>query len=591
MSKKKPVTVDLFDGSYEEDQQAILDGLEAARRNHPVDPDEEKLLDLLSMYDKIHPSKFDFEKETWLPSQNVMLVPQGKDALDVIAAPYYKEPLFPFTDEQLEELNADKILEPLYEKILSIFDDNATLPFLGKGFQNIKARVAALDWKKIETYFNEKALVRVNELTMQAHTGRAQAADDLPRLCNTVKLFASLYAWQELFRLTEAQQDLEEAAEKGKDVTAACVDLSTELKKVGHSIDIFKLTAITQYTGMSPYLIRLKKDAPELYTEADEWAQASITRAFLHRTPWFAEWERKQREAKKKPLPVIRTTKPTERTDPTDKISTLLSTGKIYNLDKPQGIFLERRGSKNQITALVNIKPDKTIEDNLKGLDYMDNIVLSAIYTNHAEGNNVMTNKQIYYAVTGGNGGEPSKKTLDDIDKRTSKLMHHAIFMDLTAEARALGGEQNKKFIIEDNILPARKVTVNINGQETVALVLDRIPPLLWYAEKKNQILRYPMQMLDVPVSNSHDNIILKNYLAYRISSNLPQTIVYDTLYNQLGDMSDLSPKGVEMKQKRAREAVAKIMDAYKKAGRVKSWTENKKGRKFYSISFVKGKG
>ena len=235
MSKKKPVTVDLFDGSYEEDQQAILDGLEAARRNHPVDPDEGKLLDLLSMYDKIHPSKFDFEKETWLPSQNVMLVPQGKDALDVIAAPYYKEPLFPFTDEQLEELNADKILEPLYEKILSIFDDNATLPFLGKGFQNIKARVAALDWKKIETYFNEKALVRVNELTMQAHTGRAQAADDLPRLCNTVKLFASLYAWQELFRLTEAQQDLEEAAEKGKDVTAACVDLSTELKKVGHS--------------------------------------------------------------------------------------------------------------------------------------------------------------------------------------------------------------------------------------------------------------------------------------------------------------------------------------------------------------------
>ena len=590
MSKKKPVTVDLFDGSYEEDQQAILDGLEAARRNHPVDPDEEKLLDLLSMYDKIHPSKFDFEKETWLPSQSVMLVPQGKDALDVIAAPYYKEPLFPFTDEQLEELNADKILEPLYEKILSIFDDNATLPFLGKGFQNIKARVAALDWKKIETYFNEKALVRVNELTMQAHTGRAQAADDLPRLCNTVKLFASLYAWQELFRLTEAQQDLEEAAEKGKDVTAACVDLSTELKKVGHSIDIFKLTAITQYTGMSPYLIRLKKDAPELYTEADEWAQASITRAFLHRTPWFAEWERKQREAKKKPLPVIRTTKPTERTDPTDKISGLLTEDAIFDLDEPQGIALERKGSKNKITALVNIKPDKTIAETLDGLDQMDKIVLNAVYAIHLAENNVMTTKQIYNAMTGGNGGEPSKKTLDEIDRRLSKLIHTAVFMDLTAEAEALGHDKHKKFVIEDNILPARKATLNINGRETVAFALDRTPPLLWYAGEKNQICRYPMQMLDVPVRNSHDNIILKNYLAYRISSNLPPTIVYDTLYSQLGELGS-TQGAARVKEKKIREAVAKIMDAYKKAGRVKSWTENKKGRKFYSISFVKGKG
>lgn len=67
--------------------------------------------------------------------------------------------------------------------------------------------------------------------------------------------------------------------------------------------------------------------------------------------------------------------------------------------------------------------------------------------------------------------------------------------------------------ITKSAILPACIVRATVNGKEVDAVYLDRISPLYYSANMKNQILRYPADLLDIPNQNNTPLVIaLKNY-------------------------------------------------------------------------------
>ena len=72
-------------------------------------------------------------------------------------------------------------------------------------------------------------------------------------------------------------------------------------------------------------------------------------------------------------------------------------------------------------------------------------------------------------------------------------------------------------FEIEGSLLPAEWISAKINGQNVNALKLLYVPPLLKYAECTNQILKIDMKLLNSPLENTVENLLLSNYVLRQI--------------------------------------------------------------------------
>ena len=238
------------------------------------------------------------------------------------------------------------------------------------------------------------------------------------------------------------------------------------------------------------------------------------------------------------------------------------------------------------MTARFNVIPDDTIADKLERLSSMDQVVLdsvNSIFKTDEKRNRIMTMQQVFEVMTGGEK-RATKDRLKDIRERISRLTHTKIELHFPdEEAKKIG--VRKDYTLEDNIIPGALITQNVNGEETTCLVLSRQMPLLWYAERKNQILRYDLGALDVGIADTTDNIILKNYLVSRVKSRMTPTIRYDTIYAKIGDMGK-TPNSVRNKQRKIRDTAIKIMEQLVKQGEISAYKEIRNGRKIYSIEF-----
>lgn len=334
----------------------------------------------------------------------------------------------------------------------------------------------------------------------------------------------------------------------------------------------------------------LREHAPELAADLEAHARREVEAAFSSLTEYVESYGREPLEGKAtERLPVIRTTKATERTDTIDKITSFLPGEALYNLDSPQELAMEKRGSQNRVSAFVNIIPDDTITAEMGRLDPKDVVTLNSVYAIYMAGNNIMTERQVFDVMTGDTGKPPTKKQLEDIRARLSKMTHLGIKLDVSAEAVALGYPKGTRLVRDVNLIPGEMGVIrNINGQETSCLAIYTMPPILWYAERKGQILRYPVNMLDVGLRNTDDVIILKNYLASRVRSRLQPVILYETIYKQLGELGT-TPGAIRKKKVKIRDMVKEIMEQFKKQREIKSYQSEKKRGEFYSISFVRG--
>lgn len=290
------------------------------------------------------------------------------------------------------------------------------------------------------------------------------------------------------------------------------------------------------------------------------------------------------------PEAVVKTFYPVNFLAPTDKVSNLAFNNELTGGHKQQ-LAMERRGSKKQITTLASINFDNLNGSvQIKGrkeLTAYDREVHDAIITLYVEGGNeCITPQMIYQVMTGNPKATLKSKQAEAISDSITKCMYSRLIIDASEEAKAYGFDS---FKYDGSLISGERVTATLNGTVVECLRILRPPVLYEYANKKNQIGRFNIKLLNTPINKTEEIITLQGYLYRRIlsmknNSNLSKTIVYDTVYNQL-DIKAASDGALRKKKAKLRDQIKTILDYWKKENFIAGYCENKRGQVIYSVT------
>ena len=201
----------------------------------------------------------------------------------------------------------------------------------------------------------------------------------------------------------------------------------------------------------------------------------------------------------------IRTRYPNRFVSPVDKVSNIaFNYAEVKNLmlydGHPVSILVGKQGSKKEIATMVSINFDEIEKRGVeifgsKELSMYDREVHDAIATLCVEGENRwITPQMIYQTMTGDPEARLHPRQTEAINNSVTKMMHSYILIDATREAQAFGFDN---FQYDGSLIPAERVTVTLNGNTVVGIHLLRIPPLYEYAERKGQIGRADIKLLN----------------------------------------------------------------------------------------------
>ena len=298
--------------------------------------------------------------------------------------------------------------------------------------------------------------------------------------------------------------------------------------------------------------------------------------SFEDKTPVdFAFTDEERRE-----LEEVKVSYPASYITPIDKVSNKAFEG-VLNSTEPIGVEVVKKAkSRKPIYTLVTIDIAELEGVKINGrreLTAFDREVHDAIITLFVEGGNTyITVNMIYQMMTGKRGAHCSSKQAQAISDAITKLMFSHAVIDASQEAQLRGLDKAR---YDSNLLNAKRLTVSANGQTTEAIKILDTPILYDYAERRNQIGRFDVKLLDSPVNKTEENIVLDGYLRRRIlsmkgSSKLSPTIKYDTVYKQL-EITAGSESSLRNKKMKVRNTVKKLLDFYKKEGFIKGYVEN----------------
>ena len=247
-------------------------------------------------------------------------------------------------------------------------------------------------------------------------------------------------------------------------------------------------------------------------------------------------------------------------------------------------LVVSGKDTKREITTAVSINIDNFDDVKMSNdvmLDPYNRAVHNALVSIYEAGNEHATINQIYRVMNGNRETlkAPEEETKKAIMESVEKLRHSEITIDLSNEAKIYNF---KKLKIKDFIIPAMIVTAEVNGQVIDCIKFRGEPPLATYSKQKKQINTCDIKMLDIPLNNSKENIIIKNYLLERVQgiinkkSRLNNVILYETLYKYLG--LDENEKTIRIKRQRVRQKVHIILEAWIKAGYIKGFEDFREG-------------
>ena len=279
----------------------------------------------------------------------------------------------------------------------------------------------------------------------------------------------------------------------------------------------------------------------------------------------------------------IRTTRPDTMLVPTSKLVNEAFLGDLYpGTGKKVNVQKKSLAKKSPVYTLISIDIEEmknqgvTIQGRRELRPY-DQEVHDAITSQYVEGGNeYITDSMIFDTISGKEGATLNPKQREAISNAITKLMFSHVKIDASEEAKKFGLE---KFVYDGYLLPAERVTVSLNGTITECIHLFRTPPLYDYAEKRKQIGRMDVKLLNSPVNKNEETIALQGYLYRRIlsmkgSSKLSPTIKYDTIYKQL-EITATSAGALRKKKLKVRETVKKILEFWKKEKFILGYVEN----------------
>ena len=282
-----------------------------------------------------------------------------------------------------------------------------------------------------------------------------------------------------------------------------------------------------------------------------------------------------------------RTKYPNEWVAPIDKVSSKAFNG-MLNYGRFEKIALEKKGSKKEITTIINIDFDdlgkNVVLSGRKELEPFDRDVHDAIVSLYVGGNELITPQMIYQVLTGNPNVRLTGNRQKEISESITKCMFTRVDLDASEDAKAYGFE-NLKY--QGSLIAAEKITAKLNGQVTEALRVFRPPILYEYADKKNQIARFDIKLLNTPVNKTKEIITLQGYLQRRIvamkGSKLSKNILYDTIYSQIQIEAE-TDGALKKKKSKIREQIREILNDWKAKEFIKDYKEETRGRELYSI-------
>lgn len=286
----------------------------------------------------------------------------------------------------------------------------------------------------------------------------------------------------------------------------------------------------------------------------------------------------------------VNTIYPVNFLTPTDKVTLRAFENKLTGRQM-QKVGMERRGRKKQINTLASIDFEKLNGSvqikSRRELTAYDREVHDAIITLYVDGGNeYITPQMIYQVMTGNPDAYLNPKQAEAISESITKCMYGRLVIDASEEAKAYGFDS---FKYDGNLISGERVTATLNGTVAECLRILRPPVLYEYANKKNQIGRFDIKLLNSPINKTEEIITLQGYLYRRIlsmkgSSNLSKTIVYDTVYNQI-EVTAASDGALRKKKSKVRDQVKKILDYWKQEDFIAGYVENKRGTTIYSVT------
>ena len=306
---------------------------------------------------------------------------------------------------------------------------------------------------------------------------------------------------------------------------------------------------------------------------------------------------RVNQDAERERLPIkthsgsITTKTPKTWLTPVDKVSGLAfdGAGSLYN-SKLVGVDISNRKSKKEILSMVSLDfSDDSIQiTGRKELTPYDREVHDALVTLYVDGENeYITPQMIYRAMTGNPEARLTTKQQEAISNSLNKLMYSRLVIKASKEeCKAYGFD---KFTYEGTVIQGEKVAATLNNNVLEVYHLLRQPALFTYADKKKQIGRLDIKLLNSPVNKNEENITLQSYLYRRIlamkgSSSLSPTIIYDTIYKQL-EVNAASIGAMRKKRLKVRSTIKEILDYWKAEGFIKGYVENSRRTEFVSVT------
>ena len=204
------------------------------------------------------------------------------------------------------------------------------------------------------------------------------------------------------------------------------------------------------------------------------------------------------------PEAVVNTIYPVNFLAPTDKVSNLAFSNELTG-SHIQQLAMERRGSKKQITTLASINFDNLNGSvQIKGrkeLTAYDREVHDAIITLYVDGGNeYITPQMIYQVMTGNPDAYLNPKQAEAISDSITKCMYSRLIIDASEEAKAYGFDS---FKYDGSLISGERVKASLNGTVVECLRILRTPVLYEYANKKNQIGRFDIKLLNTPINKT----------------------------------------------------------------------------------------
>lgn len=207
-------------------------------------------------------------------------------------------------------------------------------------------------------------------------------------------------------------------------------------------------------------------------------------------------------------------------------------------------------------------------------LNIYDKYVFLAVANLIEQGNEFVTPSQIYKAM--GYKGSPGQADKQKIIDSINIMSAARVMIDTTNESEKTKYKYDT-FRQTFNLLNTEIVQGMFKGNVVQeAIQIKEIPKLFTFAMGRNQITSIPQTLLSVPISNSDQNLKLKDYLIRRIArmkrmkstKTTPRTIKIDTICNAC-DITDRKAK------QRLQEKLKKLLGHFKEQEYIKNFIIN----------------